>query len=1110
MKTTQVSSDSSSIDVPSLKDALGFEQSFPITVDLTGSDDLTVSIETLVQAGQNAAGNRVALVIKSNNIQGLLPSLQELGFQIIETNSTDNQIKGFLPIQRISGLADLHSSSSGGSGGVNSGNVLPAGTVEEQTTSVPESNNASVIPFDFSKLQAFTNGVKAGSYKKLSSNLSALLTGSNVFNSQTNSPLKVESALQTTTTGVAIEAIADTNSYQLLAELQTLGLQNASLFGRIISGVIPLSSLGQMANLSSLRFARPAYKPVTNKFDYLGTSPGPVTNTGSVTSQGDKAQRSDIARTTFSVNGAGVTIGVLSDSYNNLGGAASDVASGDLPTGVIVLDDFASGGSDEGRAMMQIIHDVAPGSTLAFHTAFEGLASFANGIINLAKPVASGGAGAKVIVDDVFYFAEPFFQDGIVTQAVEQVATTGVAYFSSAGNQARQSYESVFTAGQTAGDYTFHDFDPSGAVNVFQKITINNGEFVPILQWDQPFASASTTGAGSQNDLDMFLFDGDGNIIASSVDANVDGDPFEFLEVQGTGEVFLAIAKWNPGGGPNPSKIKFVDVGFNSTYQFATNSSTSFGHNQAPNGQGVAAAYYQDTPAFGTNPPEPEPFTSLGGTPILFDTAGNRLATPVIRNQPAITAPDGVDTTFFGFDSDGNGKPNFFGTSAAAPSAAGVAALMRQKVPGVTNTQIYNALKSTAVDMNTPGYDFLTGNGLIRADAAIAYILPSSTISIAKTTDGKEAGSVSSVFTLTRTGDLSSALTVNYTLAGTATPGVDYTNPGAGKATFLAGSSKATITLPTIDDLLSDPSETIITKITAPTGYTISGPDNATATILDNDGNSANNNLVGTSFADALAGVGGNDTLSGLGGNDTLDGGANNDTYLFDTDLVLGSDRVIDASGIDTLNFAATTTKTINLNLGSTVAQTVTAGNLTLALASATAFENVIGGSLNDNIIGNTLANSLDGGAGNDNLNGGAGNDNLTGGLGKDTLTGSTGLDTLTYNSLGDSLLSGFDVIQGYSGTGASLDSINAPGSIAAINLTASKGTATALTEAAIQAVLTATKFAANTAAAFKVTGQSGTFIALNNGVAGFQAASDAIIQLSGYNIAVATPVVVI
>ncbi|REJ47775.1 MAG: subtilase [Microcystis flos-aquae DF17] len=108
-------------------------------------------------------------------------------------------------------------------------------------------------------------------------------------------------------------------------------------------------------------------------------------------------------------------------------------------------------------------------------------------------------------------------------------------------------------------------------------------------------------------------------------------------------------------------------------------------------------------------------------------------------------------------------------------------------------------------------------------------------ISIAKTTDGKEAGPVSSVFTLTRTGDLSSALTVNYTLAGTATPGVDYTGTTPNTVTFAALSPTATITLPTIDDSVVDPSETIITKITAPTGYTISGSDTATATIIDND-----------------------------------------------------------------------------------------------------------------------------------------------------------------------------------------------------------------------------------------------------------------------------------
>ncbi|NCS37145.1 MAG: hypothetical protein GPJ14_24455 [Microcystis aeruginosa G11-01] len=385
-------------------------------------------------------------------------------------------------------------------------------------------------------------------------------------------------------------------------------------------------------------------------------------------------------------------------------------------------------------------------------------------------------------------------------------------------------------------------------------------------------------------------------------------------------------------------------------------------------------------------------------------------------------------------------------------------------------------------------------------------------ISIAKTRDGNEPNSVSSVFTLTRTGDLSSALTVNYTLAGTATPGDDYT-PGS-LTFFAAGSPTATITLPTKDDLLSDPSETIIITITAPGGYTISGPDTATATILDNDGNAANNRLVGTSLADALAGVGGNDTIDGGLGDDTLDGGVGvdsmdggdgNDTYFVDNVSDIVKEIYDDAIGgtADTV-FASVT---YSLAPGTSDNQGYGIENLNL---TGSGDINATGNSKNNILNGNSGSNVLNGGDGNDTLNGGAGNDNLTGGLGKDILTGSKGLDTLNYNSLGESLLSGFDVIQGYSGTGASLDRINAPAPIAPITLTESKGTATALTEAAIQLVLTNAAFAANTAAAFKVTGQSGTFIALNNGAAGFQAASDAIIQLSSYNIAVATPVLVI
>jgi subtilisin family serine protease len=145
----------------------------------------------------------------------------------------------------------------------------------------------------------------------------------------------------------------------------------------------------------------------------------------------------------------------------------------------------------------------------------------------------------------------------------------------------------------------------------------------------------------------------------------------------------------------------------------------------------VGAAYYQKTPAFGLTPALAEPCSSVGGTPILFDKTGKRLSSPEIRKQPAITAPDGVDTTFFipGMDSNANGKPDFYGTSAAAPHAAGAAALLYEAHPTLTTEQLYQALTNSAQDMDNPhtpmfdrGFDALTGYGWLQVDAAIQSI----------------------------------------------------------------------------------------------------------------------------------------------------------------------------------------------------------------------------------------------------------------------------------------------------------------------------------------------------------------------------------------------------
>ena len=521
---------------------------------------------------------------------------------------------------------------------------------------------------------------------------------------------------------VVVDAVASGDVNVLKADLISLGMQQAVAFGRVVSGQLPISALSAAAGLASLRFAQSA---------------AALTRVGNVTSQGDTAMRSDVARTAFAVDGTGISVGVLSDSFNCLGGAAADTSSGDLPSpSVTVIQEISSctGATDEGRAMLQIVHDVAPGATLSFASAFNGLASFAANIQSLAA------SGAKVIVDDVVYFAEPMFQDGIIAQAVDSVVAGGVAYFSSAGNQARQSYQSVFRPGDSFADGAFsssfgapsflggiaHNFDSSGGTDHFQSITIPGLTSVIFsLQWDSPSFSASGP-PGTQNDLDIYLLDSSATqVLSGSAFNNVGGDAVEIFRFTNSGKtpvnVNLMIVKHS---GSDPGLIKYVYFGSAIINEFNTQSGTIFGHANAVGAEAVGAARYSNTPAFSVFPPILESFSSSGATPILFDLAGNRLAAPDPRaHKPEIVAPDGVDTTFFGSDTDGTGFPNFFGTSAAAPHAAGGAALLLQAKPPLSPHEVYATLEHTAFDMGPQGFDNDSGFGLIQTDAALQALL---------------------------------------------------------------------------------------------------------------------------------------------------------------------------------------------------------------------------------------------------------------------------------------------------------------------------------------------------------------------------------------------------
>ena len=452
---------------------------------------------------------------------------------------------------------------------------------------------------------------------------------------------------------------------------------------------------------------------------------------GSVSTQGDAVLGGPVARSSFGVNGNGIKVGIISDSFDFLGGQAAGIASGDLPgpgnpngfltPANIVNDELFLGNLDEGRAIAEIVHDIAPGAQILFHSAFNNPQSSPGGSIAAAinNLVA---AGCNVIVDDVFSLAAPMYQDGVAAQAVNNAFTSGVAYFSSAGNNSNNAYEGMYSP------LGFnHDFDANlneGGDLLLDVGTIpNGGSVVASMWWDDPYASLGGT---PTTDFDLGLYNVTDNFVegGSIQDQLAGADPFEafgFTNTSGAAKNYALFIEHFAG---DPNKLIKIEV-FDRTIQDDddTNSPTTGGHNSAAGALSVGAA-----PFF--NPNSPEFYTAQGPTTILFDAAGDPLAVPEIRNTPTLTGVDGGNTSFFFADSvvDADTFPNFFGTSASAPYVAAIAALVLERAAQLgqvlSPADLYELLVNSTIDIGAPGYDNLTGYGRLDAYLAVSAVIP--------------------------------------------------------------------------------------------------------------------------------------------------------------------------------------------------------------------------------------------------------------------------------------------------------------------------------------------------------------------------------------------------
>ena len=438
--------------------------------------------------------------------------------------------------------------------------------------------------------------------------------------------------------------------------------------------------------------------------------PGGVYRSGNI-NQADIALLADVARARYDVDGSGVKVGIISTSYNYLGGADYDIEHGVLPDNVtVVIDDNHD--DDEGRAMAQLVHSIAPGAELyvsswkkfgpdptTMQQAMDIQKKFAERINDLVE------LGCTVIVDDIYDPLEPWFQDGPISLAVDDAVNQGVAYFSAAGNNSNVSYQSEVSLVHapsalidkwndsdtgTSPEYTealsdpslrFHNFAQGNEINVLQEVFIPNYNSTSlfVVQWDQIWDANNSA-------VEVWFFDADQKPIGKALSENqyptaafnivnlpaqanqpVPPNPGKHFFVAFTYDMDGFEGDNHPHGNDGkdaPTFFKWIatlngpGVINNQSNQVTVDppsgfqgSSTAWGHNNSRLGAAVGAAAYWNTPAYNQADPLLTSFSSWGGTPIFFEQDENgetiRLPEPEIRQQPQFTAPQNGDTTFF-------------------------------------------------------------------------------------------------------------------------------------------------------------------------------------------------------------------------------------------------------------------------------------------------------------------------------------------------------------------------------------------------------------------------------------------------------------------------------
>jgi subtilisin family serine protease len=531
-------------------------------------------------------------------------------------------------------------------------------------------------------------------------------------------------ALRLTPAGDVQVHIGAGDTTEAAAQLAALGITVERLdeAAGVIQAQVPAALLLAVAALPQVRsVSLPVY---------------PAASAGVVSTEGDAVLRSASVRNTFGVNGSGVIVGVISDGVRGLGAA---LASGDVPlvdtTTCNITGANPSSSGAEGTAMLEIVHDIAPGATLMFGN-FSTPAGLGT-TLDFNEAVDCLADHADIVVDDIaWYGVGPYDGTSIVSRNTANALNgTGPirGYYTAAGNAADRHYQGGFI--DSGEDYTnatsfwgLHEFGEEEDLPIqhaglaSSPATVNRFVLAPggaasiILQWDEPWG-------GAGNDYDLFVGEGQNIIVCGASLQDGNDNPMESCSVENTtgNNLTVDILIGN-------HRFLAEDVTFDLFLLCLS---------------GCIPLSNQNLLDFNTPASSVAAQADAGGSPVSVVTVGAvRFSVPVIieryssrgptedgRIKPDIIATDGICVSGAGnfklsnaSCQTGSGR-TFSGTSAAAPHVAGIAALLLQCNGALTRAGLRDAILDNADDIGLPGTDSVYGHGRIDALAFARAVL---------------------------------------------------------------------------------------------------------------------------------------------------------------------------------------------------------------------------------------------------------------------------------------------------------------------------------------------------------------------------------------------------